>query len=106
MFAETLQMERPLDAASRCDYLDTIVNESERLTRLINNVLDYSKIERGQKVYQLEPAALGPVLRRAARTMHYPLQRLGFGCAWRWQRTADGAHRRRRHRAGGAEPVE
>jgi len=79
MFAETLQMERPLDPAARAEYLDTIVNESERLTRLINNVLDYGQIERGQKVYRREPVPLGPVLRRAVQTMQYPLQRLGFG---------------------------
>lgn len=79
MFAETLQMDRPLGAEARADYLATIVNESERLTRLINNVLDFSRIERGQKVYRLELAPLGPVLQNAARTMQYPLERLGFG---------------------------
>ena len=79
MFAETLQMDRPLDSTARAEYLATIVNESERLSRLINNVLDYSKIERGQKVYRLETGPLAPVLQNAARTMQYPLERLGFG---------------------------
>jgi signal transduction histidine kinase len=78
MFAETLQMGRPLDQATQAEYLNTIVNESERLTRLLNNVLDFSKIERGQRVYRLEPAALGPVVRDAAGAMQYPLARLGF----------------------------
>lgn len=78
MFAETLQMERPLDQATQSEYLNTIVNESERLTRLLNNVLDFSKIERGQKVYRLEPTPLAPVVRDAASAMRYPLVRLGF----------------------------
>ena len=43
MFAETLQLGRA-DAQTRAEYLDTIVNETERLTRLLNNVLDFSKI--------------------------------------------------------------
>jgi signal transduction histidine kinase len=49
MFAETLRMGRAADPATRDEYLDTIVNESERLTRLLNNVLDYSRIESGRK---------------------------------------------------------
>jgi signal transduction histidine kinase len=78
MFAETLQLDRMPDLETRRQYLDTIVNESERLTRLINNVLDVSKIERGEKVYRLEPAPLAPVVRDAVTAMHYPLVRMGF----------------------------
>jgi signal transduction histidine kinase len=81
MFAETLQMERPLDAADRAEYLETIVNESERLTRLVNNVLDFSRMERGEKVYHLEPASLPVIARDAARAMRYPLARQGFELA-------------------------
>ena len=51
MFAETLQLDR-VDAQTRVEYLDTIVNETERLTRLLNNVLDFSKIEEGRKADQ------------------------------------------------------
>jgi len=78
MFAETLQLERPLDSPTKAEYLGTIVNESERLTRLLNNVLDFSKIERGERVYRLEEAALDAVVRQAAGAMQYPLTRLGF----------------------------
>jgi len=78
MFAETLQMGRPIDPSARAEYLNTIVYESDRLTRLINNVLDFSKIERGQTVYRLEPAPLDVVVRQAAGTMQYPLERHGF----------------------------
>ena len=78
MFAETLQLERPLSASARAEYLNTIVSESERLTRLINNVLDYSKIERGQKVYRLYPGSVAAVVRAAAGAMQYPLAQQGF----------------------------
>ncbi len=78
MFAETLQMERPLGAAARAEYLATIVNESERLTRLVNNVLDFSRIERGDKVYTFEPVSLSRIVENAARAMQYPLSRQGF----------------------------
>lgn len=78
MFAETMQMDRPLDPTTRAEYLTTIVNESERLTRLLNNVLDFSRMERGQRVYRLEPTPLAPVVREAAQAMQYPLAQLGF----------------------------
>jgi signal transduction histidine kinase len=78
MFAETLRMRQPVDPAVRDEYLDTIVNESERLTRLLNNVLDFSRIESGRKVYQFAPCDLSMIVRTAARAMHYPLERQGF----------------------------
>jgi signal transduction histidine kinase len=45
MFAETLRMRPGGDPAVRNEYLDTIVNESERLSRMVDNVLDFSTVE-------------------------------------------------------------
>jgi signal transduction histidine kinase len=78
MFAETLRMGRPADPATRDQYLDTIVNESERLTRLLNNVLDFSRIESGRKTYQFADHDLEPIVRTAARAMQYLLAQQGF----------------------------
>jgi signal transduction histidine kinase len=78
MFAETLRMNRPSDAGTRDEYLDTIVNESERLTRLLNNVLDFSKIEEGTKRYHREPHSLAEIVRFAARAMKYSLEQQQF----------------------------
>jgi signal transduction histidine kinase len=78
MFAETLRMGRAADPAIRDEYLDTIVNESERLTRLLNNVLDFSRIEAGRKTYQFASHDLESIVRTATRAMHYPLARQGF----------------------------
>jgi signal transduction histidine kinase len=78
LFAETLAEAGDSDRAIREEYLDTIIRESERLTRLLNNVLDLSKIERNQKAYRRTPTVLGDVLLRAARTLQYPLSQQGF----------------------------
>jgi signal transduction histidine kinase len=78
MFAETLRMGRPAEAAERDEYLDIIVNESERLTRLLNNVLDFTRIESGRKTYQFASHDLESIVRTAARAMHYPLAQQGF----------------------------
>jgi two-component system phosphate regulon sensor histidine kinase PhoR len=60
------------------EYLDTIVNESERLTRLLNNVLDFSRIERDKRIYRPEPTSLYEIVRVSARAMEYPLKQHGF----------------------------
>jgi signal transduction histidine kinase len=78
MFAEALQMRGWDDPQMHAEYLETIVNESERLSRLLNNVLDFSRIERGQKTYRMEPAFLADVLNAVVRTMQYPLAEQGF----------------------------
>jgi signal transduction histidine kinase len=78
MFAETLQMRGATDPQIYDEYLGTIINESERLTRLLNNVLDFSRIERDQKAYQMKPTQLADVVNAAARAMQYPLAEQGF----------------------------
>ena len=78
MFAETLRDGRSADSGMRDEYLETIVNESERLTRLLNNVLDFSKIEQGKKTYRPAPTALPEVLHAAVRALQYPLAQDGF----------------------------
>jgi signal transduction histidine kinase len=47
-FSEILVAHRDLDVDERARYLEIIVKESERLTRLINQVLDLSKLESGE----------------------------------------------------------
>ncbi len=44
------------------DHFDAIVRESERLSRLVDNVLDFAAIERGAKRYQLRPDDLVAVV--------------------------------------------
>jgi len=78
MFAETLAMGRGRDERTRSEYLETIVNESERLARLVDNVLDFSKIEQGKKIYRLRPTRLEEVAGSAARAMQFPLAQQGF----------------------------
>ena len=78
MFAETLQLGRSPNPDTQTEYLETIVNESERLTRLLNNVLDFSKIERGKKEYRRTPTDLADIVATSARAMQYPLEQQRF----------------------------
>ena len=74
MFAETLQLGRAASESERKESLDVIVGETERLTRLINTVLDFSKIERGQKEYRMGDVDVSEVVRSALKTLKYSLE--------------------------------
>ncbi len=78
MFAETLRGGRLERQEARDEYLDTIVSESERLGRLVDNVLDFSRIERGRKSYRFRRTSLAAVVRAAARAVQYPLTSQGL----------------------------
>ena len=54
MYAEMLSEGRVAAEEKRRSYLDTIARESQRLSRLVGNVLDFSRIEQGRKQYRME----------------------------------------------------
>jgi signal transduction histidine kinase len=78
MFAELLAEERVREPAKQRSYLHVITAETARLTRLINNVLDFSRMERGEKKYNFEPCDLVAVVRDTAQTLRPHLEQNGF----------------------------
>ncbi len=64
MYAELLNEGRITDADKTKKYLNVIAAESQRLARLVNNVLDFSRLEQGRKNYRPEPIEAGEFLRR------------------------------------------
>jgi signal transduction histidine kinase len=78
MLAETLQMGRGRDAKTESEYLDTIVNECERLSRLVDGVLLFSKAEQGKMVCHFRPLAAAETVHAAARSLEYTLAQKGF----------------------------
>ncbi len=71
LYAELLEQGRVRDAAQGGDYLRTIGRETERLARLVNNALDFSRLEQGRKKYAREPVDLAAALQRLLDT-HAP----------------------------------
>jgi signal transduction histidine kinase len=78
MFGETLEMDRVRDEPTRREYYRVITRESERLSRLIDNVLDFSRIEGGRRRYERVPTAVEPLVRDVVDAFAYPLTRQGF----------------------------
>lgn len=78
MYAELLSEGRARDELKRAHYLDVIVLESQRLTRLINNVLDFSRLEQGRKTYRRENLNLAEEARRIVNAQTERLQAAGL----------------------------
>jgi signal transduction histidine kinase len=78
MFAEALTMGVQKRPEAQKEYLRTIISESERLSRLLNNVLDFSKIEQGTRTYSFMTTSLEEVLRAAEKAMAFPMDQKGF----------------------------
>ena len=77
MFAEMLQSGRVASDAKKQEYLDIIVRESERLSALIENVLDFARLERGRGSYEFAEGDVGDAVTRAANVYRYRAEREG-----------------------------
>ncbi len=75
MFGEMLATGRTKGPDSAKEYAQIITRESERLSRLIDNVLDFARIERGKAAYSFAIGDLGEVLSRALDVYRYRFDR-------------------------------
>jgi two-component system, OmpR family, phosphate regulon sensor histidine kinase PhoR len=78
MFTETLSLKRVPTEEKKQEYYTTILQETERLTRLINNILNFSRMEAGKKQYNFAPMDLNDVVTRVMKTFHSHLEHEGF----------------------------
>lgn len=69
-FSEILLRYDRENPETRKEFLQIINTESERLTRLINDLLDLSRIEAGGMVWQDGPLSLREIIEDAARAQH------------------------------------
>lgn len=78
MFAEMLKTGKQGSEGKRQRYLSLMVSESERLTRLINNVLDFSNMENGSKQYSMDTLDLADLFRELVENQRPRFQQNGF----------------------------
>jgi len=77
-FSEILRDHPQLAEAKRNSYLDIIVKESERLTRLINDVLDLAKIESGSVEWRSAPLDMKQLIEESVNASFELLREKGI----------------------------
>jgi signal transduction histidine kinase len=78
LFAETLELGRvPTEDKAR-QYYRVINKESQRLTQLINNILDFSRIEAGRKEYHFAPTDIGRIVSEVVDSYRFQIEQQGF----------------------------
>lgn len=78
MYAEMMLMGRTINPEKTEHYHHVILNESIRLTQLINNILNFSSIESHHRTYYLQPTSLENLLREILDMYQFHLEQKGF----------------------------
>ncbi|MGA9800925.1 MAG: HAMP domain-containing sensor histidine kinase [Terriglobales bacterium] len=78
LYAETLEMGRLTSPEKYQEYYRIIRKESERLTALINNILDFSRIEAGRKEYDFRETDMSELVHNTLDSYRYQLEQNGF----------------------------
>ena len=75
MFGELIATGKHKGEASAREYAGIITRESERLAHLIDNVLDFARLERGKASYSFAEGRLDEVVERALDVCRYRLDK-------------------------------
>jgi signal transduction histidine kinase len=78
LYAETLELRRISSPEKHQEYYCIIRKESERLTALINNILDFSRIEAGRKEYDFRETDMCELVRNTLDSYRYQIEQHGF----------------------------
>ena len=78
LFGETMESDQWTDDGKRREFSRIIARESRRLTCLIDNVLDFSKIDSGRREYFLEDRDLVKVISDTLEAYRFYLRDRGF----------------------------
>lgn len=78
MFSETMLLGRAKNEEKKKEYLEIIFKETNRLTNIVNRILNFSRIEANRKVYHKEPIDASALLKEIMRDYSYHLEQNGF----------------------------
>ena len=78
LFAETLELGRVTSAERAREYYRVINKETHRLTQLINNILDFSRIEAGRRQYRFGKVDVCRVVDEVLEAYRFPIEQQGF----------------------------
>jgi two-component system, OmpR family, phosphate regulon sensor histidine kinase PhoR len=78
MYIETLEMGRVKSAEKTKEYYNVILNETSRLSGIVNRILNFSQIENKKRKYTFCETVINEVVENAALTFRYSLENKGF----------------------------
>ncbi len=78
MFSEILVLEKVRNEQKKREYYDIIHNESERMSRLISNLLDFASLERGAQSKNFESTNIARLVTKELEAYRYQIQKDGF----------------------------
>ena len=78
LYIEMLEQGIAKDTAREQDYLRVVSSESARLSRLINNVLELSRLEKKQRHFDMRPGSFQDVLDEVREVMGEKVRQEGF----------------------------
>jgi len=81
MLAETLSLGRVAEPERQREYLDTIVQETERLSGMVENVLEFSRAEAATAKREFQTVELRPLIEQALAQLRPALEQRGFSLA-------------------------
>lgn len=84
LYIEMLEQGIARDRNREQDYFKILRTESERLGRLINNVLEFSKLEKRSRTFSMSEGDLSEVVSEVRDLMSEKLRKEGFTCTVRF----------------------
>jgi two-component system phosphate regulon sensor histidine kinase PhoR len=78
MFSETLEMDRVKTEEKKKEYYTIISQEANRLGKIVNSILNFSKMEAGKRQYNFVDSYLNDVAENVYRSYKFHLEQKGF----------------------------
>ncbi|HEX2395775.1 MAG TPA: HAMP domain-containing sensor histidine kinase [Bacteroidales bacterium] len=78
MYVETLEMGRIKTPEKVKEYYNVILNETSRLSAMVNRILSFSQIENKKRKYTPEPCSINEIAEKASSGFRYTLDNKGF----------------------------
>ncbi len=78
MFAETLETGRVSTEEKKREYYSIISKETQRLSRIVNRILNFSQLEANKKTFNFQPVQINDLCADILKMYFYPMQEKGF----------------------------
>lgn len=78
MYIETLDMDRVKKEEKKKEYYNIILNETIRLSGIVNKILNFTRIEKGKREYQFSDTSVNSIIENIMSTYQFHLKNRGF----------------------------